>query len=134
RFVILRRARHSGSVELNWHVAGNVACSSLDGMRPVPKVGGNHEGIDTLALPPAALIATPVQLAMVQPADRHGEAVADLASHRARLHKLEVMGIRRGPPADEARLRRHEPQMVAVALRYRPFDGDSCRGGGVTLQ
>jgi hypothetical protein len=59
-------------------------------------------------LPPGALIAAPVELAMVQPADRDGEAVADLAT----------LGIRRGPATHEARLRPNKPQMVAITFQH----------------
>src|SRR6516225_3198838 len=92
-------------------------------MLPAPEVSGTHKRIDPLALPPGALIAAPVQLAMVQPADRDGEAVADLAPHRPLLRKLEVVGVRGAPAADETPLRSHEPEMVAIALANRLADG-----------
>ena len=85
-------------------------------MRPVPKACRNKEGVDPLALPPGALVAAPVKLPMVQPADRDGEAVADFSSHRPLLGKLDVVGIRRGAAADEAWLSSHKFQMVAIAL------------------
>ena len=56
-------------------------------------VAAMPERIDPLVLPPGALVAAPVQLAMMQPADRNGEPVADLASHRPLLGKLDVVGI-----------------------------------------
>ena len=62
-------------------------------MRPLPKACRNGKRIDPLVLPPGALIAAPVQLTMVQPANGHGELVADLASHRPLLRKLDVVGI-----------------------------------------
>ena len=62
---------------------------------------------------------------MVQPADGNGELVADFPPHRPLLGKLDVVGIRRGPPADETRLRGHKPQMVAIAFAHRfADDGD----------
>src|SRR6516225_6315731 len=102
-------------------------------MLPAPEVSGNHKRIDALALPPGALIAAPVELAMMQPTDRNGEAVADLAPHRPRLGKPEVMGIRGGSAADKTGLRRHEPQMLAIALSHRPYDGDGRWGAGIQL-
>src|SRR6516165_6263199 len=102
-------------------------------MLPAPEVGGNHKGIDILALPPGALIAAPVELAMVQPTDRNGEAVADLAPHRSRLRKPEVMGIRRGSAADKTGLSGDEPQMVAIALSHRLYDGVGRWGAGIRL-
>ena len=59
---------------------------------------------------------------MVQPANRDGEFVADLAPHRPLLGKLDVVGIGRGAPADETRLGGHKPQMVAIALAHRFAD------------
>jgi len=67
--------------------------SWLDQVRCLPKPARNGEGFDIFAPPPGTLVATPVKLAMVQPADRHGEAVADLASHGPLLRKLDVVGI-----------------------------------------
>ena len=92
-------------------------------MGPTPEVSGNDQGIDPLALPPGALIAAPVQLAMVQPADRDSEAIADLPPHRPLLGKPEVVGVRGAPAADETPLRSHEPEMVAIALPHRLADG-----------
>ena len=97
-------------------------------MRPAPKTCRNGKGVDPLALPPDALVATTVQFAMVQSANRNGELVADLASHRPLLRELDVVGIRRGPSADETRLRRHKSQMVAVSLAYRFADGNDFLG------
>jgi hypothetical protein len=50
-----------------------------------------------------------VEFPMVQPADRDGEAVADLAAHRLLPGKPDVMGIRGSPAADETPLRGYEP-------------------------
>jgi hypothetical protein len=58
-----------------------------------PEVGGNDQGIDALVLPPGALISSSVELAIVQPADRDGEAVADPAAHRLVLRKPDVVGV-----------------------------------------
>jgi len=87
-------------------------------MRHCPQARGNDQRIDSLFLPPGALVAPPVKFAMVQPADRNGEAVADLPPHRALLGKLDVVGIRRGAAADEARLSGYEPQMLAIAFAH----------------
>ena len=74
-------------------VACNVCFIGCDRMRRGPKGCRDGKGIDPLVLPPAALIAAPVELAMVEPADGDSEAVADLAPHRALLGKFDVMGI-----------------------------------------
>ena len=62
-------------------------------MRVGPQARGNGEGINALALPPGPLVAATVELSMVQPANGHGEAVADLAPHRPLLRELDVVGI-----------------------------------------
>src|SRR5579871_6015232 len=92
-------------------------------MRPLPKACCNGKRIDPLIFPPNAFVASPVQFTMVQPADGNGEFVADLPPHRPLLGKFDVMGVRRAPPTDEARLRGHKSQMVAIALAYRLADG-----------
>ena len=81
-----------------------------------------------MILPPAAFVAAPVQLAMVQPADRHGEPVADLASHRALLCELDVVRIGRNPATDQTWLGGHKFQMVAIALAHRFSDGSDSLG------
>ena len=88
-------------------------------MRLGPKVCRNGQWIDPLALPPGALIAAPVQLPMMQPADRDREAVAHFPPHRPLLRELDVMGIRRGAAADEAGLGGDKFQMLAIAVRPR---------------
>jgi hypothetical protein len=47
-------------------VVHNLRVNECACMRPLPKVCRNREGIDPLVLPPDALVAVPVQLAMVQ--------------------------------------------------------------------
>src|SRR5439155_27249800 len=81
-----------------------------------PKPCRNGQRIDRVDVPPRAFVATAMQLPVVQPAKRDGEAVADLAPHRPLLGKLDVVGIGGGAAADEAGLRSHEAQMVAIAL------------------
>jgi hypothetical protein len=62
-------------------------------MRSGPKACRNDQRLDPLVLPPDALVATTVQLTVVQPADRNGEPIADLAPHCPLLRKLDVVGI-----------------------------------------
>src|SRR6516164_4274086 len=81
-----------------------------------PQARGNDQGIDTLLLPPGALIALPMKLPVMQPADRNGVAVADLPPHCPLLRELDVVGIRGRAAANEARLSRHKPQMIAIAF------------------
>ena len=75
------------------HVACEVSLSWIESMRPFLKGCCNGEGIDSLLPPPGAFVAAPVEFAMMQPANRNGELVADLPPHRSLLGKLEVVGI-----------------------------------------
>src|SRR6516165_1074187 len=100
-------------------------------MRLGPKLRRNGQRIDPVAFPPGALVAAPVELAMVQPADRNGEAVAHFPPHRPLLGELDVMGIRRGAAADQARLSGDKFQMLAIAVACRFTDNRD--GLGVML-
>ena len=55
-----------------------------------------------------------MQLAMMSPAERHREFIADLATECARLRKAQMVWIGRPPAADQARLLNHMPDMIAV--------------------
>ncbi len=64
--------------------------------------------IETQLLPPYAFVSVSVELAMVNPAKRHGEFVAYFKSHSALLRELKMMRIRRAAAAGEAGLGAHE--------------------------
>ena len=102
--------------------AHNVRRSLLDRMRSGPKGCRDSQRVNPLSLPPGVLVAAPVKLPMMEPADRDGEAVADLASHGSLFGKLDVVRIRRGATADETGLGGDKSQMVAVALANRLSD------------
>src|SRR5262245_55257035 len=68
-----------------------------------------------MLLPPGLLIALVVQGAVVQAAERDGEGIAGLEAKAARLQELEVMGVRRQAPADEAGLLANPAQMRLIA-------------------
>jgi hypothetical protein len=70
------------------HVACEPSRGRIDSMRPLPKFCRDGKGIESLRPPPGAFIAAPMELAMVQPANRDGELVADLPPHRPLLGKL----------------------------------------------
>ncbi len=98
RFVIL--TWHSISVgvlaiELCWptHIGGQFCSCRVDRMCDLPKACCNGQRIDSLLVPPEAFIAAPVKLAMMKPANRNGEPVADLPAHGPLLGKFEVMRI-----------------------------------------
>jgi hypothetical protein len=71
----------------------NLRLSGCDRMRPDPKACRNNQRVDSLVLPPDALVAAPVELTMVQSANGHGKPVADLAPHGTLLRTFDVMGI-----------------------------------------
>ena len=79
--------------------------------RLLPKPLGSWQGINFEALPPGHFIASLMQLPMMTAAERHGELVADLETEAAGLRKPQVMRVRRLPPAYEAGVRRHKPQV-----------------------
>lgn len=64
----------------------------------------------------------PVQLAMVGTAYWNREFVADFATHRVGLRKLQMVGIRRTAAADEAGLGADELQVIPVAQSQRLAD------------
>jgi hypothetical protein len=90
----------------------------------LPQPVRHRHRVDVGGLPPRRLIAVPVEGAMVGAAERHRELIADPASQGPRLHESEVMGVARLPPAEEARLRRHELQMGAIAVAARFAQGE----------
>ena len=56
-----------------------------------------------------------VDLAVMKPANRHGELVADLSPERTGLGKAQVMWVGWRAAAHEARLGRDEPTVLLVA-------------------
>ena len=84
--------------------------------RRLPELAGGLDRVDAGGLPPSPLVAGAVRGTMMGAAERHRELVARLAAERRRLHVAQMMGIRRLAAADEARLLRHEPQMVPVTI------------------
>jgi hypothetical protein len=88
---------------------------SLHGrLRLVPKGCGDDQGIDPLALPPGALVAAPVELTMVQPANGNGKPVADFPPHRPLLCKFDVVGGGHPTVFGRRRDRAESPQTSGV--------------------
>ena len=56
-----------------------------------------------------------MNLAMVAPAQRHGELIAHFAPERAMLREPQMMGIRGSAAANQARLFGHVLDVVLVA-------------------
>src|SRR5262249_35490452 len=67
-----------------------------------PQGRSGSERIKTKLAPPCGFIGAAVSLAMVDPAERNRELVADLAPQRRMLGKTEVMGVSRLAPTNEA--------------------------------
>jgi hypothetical protein len=84
RNVHSNRARFCGSVALG---------AALVEARPSPQLARDLDRVDAGLLPPSPLIADPVNLAVMCPAQGRGEFVADLAAQCTRLHEAQVMGI-----------------------------------------
>ena len=62
-----------------------------------PQRAGSDGRIDTGLFPPRGFIATAMDLAVVAPAQRHGELIAHFSPERAVLREPQMMGI--GGPA-----------------------------------
>jgi hypothetical protein len=71
--------------------------------------------IEAEFLPPTPFIPMMMELAMVCPAERYRELVADLAAERAVLRKTQMMGIARLSSADQAGLLGDKAQMITIA-------------------
>ena len=76
--------------------------------------------------PPRGLVALAMKLAVVDPTNRHGELIADSVSEGTRLHKREVMRIRRRPAAYKARLPGHELPVLLIAQANRFAQDADC--------
>jgi hypothetical protein len=67
-----------------------------------------------------------MKLAVVDPTNRDGELIADPVPECARLHKCEMMRIRRRPAAYKARLPGHELPVLLIAQRTLFAQGADC--------
>ena len=81
-----------------------------------PKLAGDFEGVDAGLLPPGLLVTSPMNCAMMGAAKRNGEFIAGPAAKRPRLHKSDVMRVRGLAAAQQARLLRHEAEMLLVPV------------------
>ena len=79
-----------------------------------PQRAGGDGRIDTSLLPPRGFIATAMDLAVVAPAQRHGELIAHFSPERAVLREPQMMGIGGSAAANQARLFGHELDVVLV--------------------
>jgi hypothetical protein len=92
---------------------------------PLPQLFRYLERIDAVRLPPCGLVSAAVQGSMVGAAQRNCKLIADTPAEGARLGKTEMMSVRRPPAADEACVRRHEPEVrsIAVATWFTKCEG-----------
>ena len=56
---------------------------------------------------------------MMRSAQRYGELVADLSSHRARLSETQMVGVGGTPPANQTGLRGNELEVRFIAMPAR---------------
>jgi len=82
-----------------------------------PQGSGDRGWLDPGLTPPFGFIAMAMNVAVMSPAQRHGELVADLAAERAALGEAQVMSIARLAPADQTSLLSDVPEVVGVADR-----------------
>ena len=99
-------------------------------VRHDPQVACRFEGLKAPSQPPFHFLAGAVQLAVMGPAQRYGEFVADLLSKSARLCETQVMRIAWLAAADEAGLLGDKAEMLAAsAVSPRAGPGRFCRCG-----
>jgi hypothetical protein len=83
---------------------------------PLPQLPSDLERIDAGGLPPRGLVPVSMEGPMMGPAEWDCVFVAYPAAERARLGEPKVMSIRRPPPANQAGLRRYEPEVRAIPV------------------
>src|SRR6185312_12638096 len=82
-------------------VVNRLISSRMERVSFFPENCRNSNWLDLFALPPSALVAAPMKLAMMESADRDGKAVAHLAPHCPGLCKFDVVGVGRAPTANQ---------------------------------
>ena len=90
-----------------------------------PKCLGDIDRIDFVFVPPFGFVSAPVQGAMMKPAERDRELVADAAAKGGRLREPDVMGVRRASLTDEAGLRSNKFKVRAVAVAARLIEREN---------
>ncbi len=84
-----------------------------------PQRASSAGRIDTGFFPPRGFIATATDLAVVAPAQRHGELIAHFSPERAVLREPQMMGIGRAAATNQTRLFGHELDVVSVTKAAR---------------
>ena len=88
-------------------------------MRLKPQGSGGGQWIDSRSAPPRSFVAVAMKLAMMPPAQRDGELIADLAPESPRLGETQMMRVRRAATADKTRLLGDIANMLAIANTAR---------------
>ena len=86
----------------------------LEGVHFQPKPSSRGENIYAGVLPPPDFVAALMDFSMMPPAYGDSEFITDLAPECPVLSKAQMMGIRRGSAAYEARLFRNILYVLAV--------------------
>ena len=79
-----------------------------------PEYACRGRWVDALAVPPYGLVAGAVQLAMMSPAQRHGELVTNLLSHRTALSKAQMVRIRRLAPTNKTSFLGNQSEVFSI--------------------
>ena len=87
-------------------------------MRCRPQAACKFQRLKSVSRPPISFLAGAVQFAMMCPAQRDSEFVADLLSEPARLRKAKMVRVGRFASADEAGSFGHKPQMLFVPFPF----------------
>ena len=100
-----------------------------EGMGFQPQCAGGCGRIYASFFPPGGFVARAMGFAMMAPAQRHGELIADLAAERAALREAQMRAVCGRAPADQTRLFGHEPDVLLVHESGAARDGPagSCR-------
>ena len=61
-------------------------------MSHFPEPVCTEQGIDSLLLPPDTLVAPPMELVVMDTAERHGETITDLAANCPAIGEFDVVG------------------------------------------
>ena len=81
-------------------------------------------GLTPTLAPPRGFIAASVNLTVMPSAQRDNELITDLAAECPVLCETQVMGVRRPPAADQARLLGHVSDVISVPDPARLGEGE----------
>ena len=93
-------------------------------MRLQPQFTGCWGGVHAGGFPPPRFVTAAVNLTMVAAAERHRELIAHLPAQRTSLGKAQMMRIGRTAAANQARLLRHESDVLPVTNAPRLGEGE----------